>query len=59
MLIPISEQYELAENIPNSEMITLNTMEGHRGFFNEIDALNNIIPEFVIKHFGENYEHKL
>jgi len=55
ILFPISEQYELAENIPNSEMITLDIKDGHCAFLNEIDTLNNLLLEFIKKHLGEIY----
>ncbi|CAG8515377.1 14740_t:CDS:2 [Funneliformis mosseae] len=56
VLFPISEQYNLAENIPNSEIVILGIEDGHCAFLNENDTLNNLILGFIKKHLGEIFD---
>ncbi|RUS17054.1 homoserine O-acetyltransferase [Endogone sp. FLAS-F59071] len=46
-LFTISEQYELAEHLPNSEMVVIQSPDGHDGFLLEFDQINHHILEFV------------
>lgn len=46
-LFTISEQYELAEHIPNSKMIVIHSPDGHDGFLLEFDQINRRILQFI------------
>ncbi|CAG8717461.1 42263_t:CDS:10 [Gigaspora margarita] len=58
-LFTISEQYELAEFIPNSEMITIKSPDGHDGFLLEFDQINRHILRFTRTHLSEIFEGEL
>ncbi|OZJ06494.1 hypothetical protein BZG36_00558 [Bifiguratus adelaidae] len=49
-LFTIGEQYELAEHIPNAEMVTIQSPDGHDGFLLEFDQINSHITKFIVKH---------
>ncbi|RIB19186.1 homoserine O-acetyltransferase [Gigaspora rosea] len=55
-LFTISEQYELAEFIPNSDMITIKSPDGHDGFLLEFDQINRHILRFTRTHLSEMFE---
>ncbi|CAG8611451.1 16804_t:CDS:2, partial [Racocetra persica] len=55
-LFTISEQYELAEFIPNSEMVTIKSLDGHDGFLIEFDQMNRHILRFTRTHLSEIFE---
>ncbi|CAG8453844.1 9756_t:CDS:10, partial [Cetraspora pellucida] len=52
-LYAICEQYELAEFMPNSEMITIKSLDGHDGFLIEFDQMNRHILRFTRTHLSE------
>ncbi|KAJ3123841.1 homoserine O- acetyltransferase [Physocladia obscura] len=49
-LFTISEQYELSEHIPNSEIIIVHSFEGHDGFLLEFEQMNKHLTAFIRKH---------
>lgn len=49
-LFTISEQYELAELLHNSEMVVVQSPDGHDGFLLEFEQINNAIISFMEKH---------
>ncbi|KAG0286582.1 homoserine O- acetyltransferase [Linnemannia gamsii] len=49
-LFTISEQYELAEHLRNSEMVVVQSPDGHDGFLLEFEQINNAILSFMLKH---------
>ncbi|CAJ0754158.1 12604_t:CDS:2 [Entrophospora sp. SA101] len=55
-LFTISEQYELADHIPNAEMITIESPDGHDGFLLEFDQMNKHILNFIKKHLSTIYK---
>ncbi|CAG8710269.1 10835_t:CDS:10, partial [Dentiscutata erythropus] len=55
-LFTISEQYELAEFIPNSEMITIKSPDGHDGFLLEFDQINRHILRFTRAYLSGLFE---
>ncbi|KAG2216694.1 hypothetical protein INT45_003437 [Circinella minor] len=46
-LFTISEQYELAETIPNAEMVVIQSPDGHDGFLLEFDQINRHLLAFI------------
>ncbi|KAJ2158189.1 homoserine O- acetyltransferase [Coemansia sp. RSA 552] len=46
-LFTISEQYELAEHIPQAQMATIDSADGHDGFLLEFAQLNRLLRSFV------------
>ncbi|KAJ1956894.1 homoserine O- acetyltransferase, partial [Dipsacomyces acuminosporus] len=46
-LFTINEQYELAEHIPQAQMATIDSPDGHDGFLLEFSQLNKLIRSFV------------
>jgi homoserine O-acetyltransferase len=48
-LFTISEQYELSEHIPNSEIVIIHSFEGHDGFLLEFDQMNKHLSTFIRK----------
>ncbi|CAI2173409.1 18585_t:CDS:2 [Funneliformis geosporum] len=58
-LFTISEQYELAEFIPNSEMVTIQSPDGHDGFLLEFDQINRHILRFIRKFLPDIAENEL
>ncbi|KAI7865696.1 homoserine O-acetyltransferase [Spinellus fusiger] len=48
-LFTISEQYELADCIPNAEMVVIQSPEGHDGFLLEFDQINQHLLSFIRK----------
>ncbi|KFH68614.1 homoserine O-acetyltransferase [Podila verticillata NRRL 6337] len=49
-LFTISEQYELAELLHDSEMVVIQSPDGHDGFLLEFEQINNAIISFMHKH---------
>ncbi|KAG0258492.1 homoserine O- acetyltransferase [Mortierella polycephala] len=49
-LFTISEQYELAEHLYNSEMVVIQSPDGHDGFLLEFEQINNAMLSFMHKH---------
>lgn len=49
-LFTISEQYELAEHLHDSEMVVVQSPDGHDGFLLEFEQINNAILSFMLKH---------
>ncbi|KAI8807759.1 Alpha/Beta hydrolase protein [Cladochytrium replicatum] len=49
-LFTVTEQQELAAHMPNSELVVINSPEGHDGFLLEFDQMNRYIREFFRKH---------
>ncbi|CAO3613750.1 unnamed protein product [Cunninghamella blakesleeana] len=45
-LFTISEQYELADGIPDAKMIVIHSSDGHDGFLLEFDQINKHMLEF-------------
>ncbi|CDS11059.1 hypothetical protein LRAMOSA03323 [Lichtheimia ramosa] len=58
-LFTISEQYELAESMPNAEMIVIQSPDGHDGFLLEFDQLNRHLLAFIKRIAPEIYETNL
>lgn len=58
-LFTISEQYELANGIPNAEMVVIQSPDGHDGFLLEFDQINRHILAFIKKVLPEIYETSL
>ncbi|CAG8498691.1 10832_t:CDS:2 [Funneliformis mosseae] len=58
-LFTISEQYELAEFIPNSEMVTIQSPDGHDGFLLEFDQINRHILRFIRKFLPDIAKNEL
>ncbi|EXX68876.1 homoserine O-acetyltransferase [Rhizophagus irregularis DAOM 197198w] len=58
-LFTISEQYKLAEFIPNSEMVTIQSPDGHDGFLLEFDQINRHLVRFINKFLPEISEKEL
>ncbi|KAF8938064.1 homoserine-O-transacetylase [Dissophora ornata] len=48
-LFTISEQYELAELLHDSEMVVVQSPDGHDGFLLEFEQINNAIISFMMK----------
>ncbi|KAJ1919925.1 homoserine O- acetyltransferase [Mycoemilia scoparia] len=46
-LFTINEQYELAEHIPNAQMVEIESPDGHDGFLLEFEQLNTLIKSFI------------
>ncbi|KAF7727637.1 homoserine O- acetyltransferase [Apophysomyces ossiformis] len=55
-LFTISEQYELAEGIPNATMTEIESPDGHDGFLLEFDQINRHISSFIKEVLPEIYE---
>ncbi|KAF9933321.1 homoserine O- acetyltransferase [Mortierella alpina] len=49
-LFTISEQYELAEHLHDSEMVVIQSPDGHDGFLLEFEQINNAMLAFMNKH---------
>ncbi|KAF9189452.1 homoserine O- acetyltransferase [Haplosporangium sp. Z 767] len=49
-LFTISEQYELAEYLHDSEMVVIQSPDGHDGFLLEFEQINNAMLSFMHKH---------
>ncbi|KAF9352135.1 homoserine O- acetyltransferase [Mortierella sp. AD094] len=49
-LFTISEQYELAEHLHDSEMVVIQSPDGHDGFLLEFEQINNAIISFMQRH---------
>lgn len=51
-----SEQREIAEHIPDSELIIIPSPEGHDGFLLEFELINGHIMRFLRNEFPEYYQ---
>ena len=47
VLYPLSEQEEIVEHMPNSELKIIRSDDGHDGFLLEQDQVNRCIVEFL------------
>lgn len=54
-LFTISEQYELAEGMADTEMIVIDSPDGHDGFLLEFDQINRHILNFIKRVVPEIY----
>ncbi|KAI8977355.1 homoserine O-acetyltransferase [Mycotypha africana] len=54
-LFTISEQYELAEGMADTEMIVIQSPDGHDGFLLEFDQINRHILTFIKRVLHEIY----
>ncbi|KAI8993652.1 homoserine O-acetyltransferase [Pilobolus umbonatus] len=54
-LFTISEQYELAEGMADTEMIVIDSPDGHDGFLLEFDQINTHILNFIQRVLPELY----
>lgn len=54
-LFTISEQYELAEGMADTEMVVIDSPDGHDGFLLEFDQINRHILRFVNRVLPEIY----
>ncbi|ORX97633.1 homoserine O-acetyltransferase, partial [Basidiobolus meristosporus CBS 931.73] len=52
-LFTIDEQYILAEHMPNSHMIVVDSPDGHDGFLLEFEQLNEHILKFISEYLPE------
>ncbi|KAF5364231.1 hypothetical protein D9756_000909 [Leucocoprinus leucothites] len=50
-----SEQREIAENIPEAELVTVPSPDGHDGFLLEFEVINGHILRFLKREFPEYY----
>lgn len=50
-----SEQQEIAENIPEAELVTVSSPDGHDGFLLEFEVINGHILRFLEREFPEYY----
>ncbi|KAJ1550991.1 homoserine O- acetyltransferase, partial [Nowakowskiella sp. JEL0078] len=57
-LFTISEQYEMSDNIPNSEIEIIESQDGHDGFLIEFHKMNQLILRFLHKN-SPNLYHKI
>ena len=54
-LFTANEQHELANGIPNSELIIIDSGEGHDGFLVEFKQMREILSTFIKKQAPEMY----
>ncbi|KAJ1567478.1 homoserine O- acetyltransferase, partial [Nowakowskiella sp. JEL0078] len=54
-LFTISEQYEMSNNIPNSEIEIIESQDGHDGFLIEFHKMNQLIIRFLQKNSPHLY----
>ena len=47
VLYPLELQEELADGIPNSDLITIQSIEGHDGFLLEAEQIGAAVDEFL------------
>lgn len=50
-----SEQQEIAENIPEAELVTIPSPDGHDGFLLEFEVINGHILRFLRREFPEYF----
>ena len=53
ILYPIHEQEKLHQNIPNSKLVVVDSVDGHDGFLLEQDQVGGAIASFLV-HLEEN-----
>lgn len=54
-LFTISEQHELAEHIPDAELVVINSPDGHDGFLIEFEQINSHIMRFLKREYPDYY----
>lgn len=54
-LFTISEQRELAEHIPDAELVVINSPDGHDGFLLEFEQINTHIMRFLKREYPDYY----
>jgi len=50
------EQKEIADNIPEAELVTVHSPDGHDGFLLEFEVINGHILRFLRREFPEYYD---
>ena len=55
-LFTISEQREIAEHIPDAELVVINSPDGHDGFLLEFKQINSHILRFLRREYPEYYK---
>lgn len=50
------EQKEIADNIPEAELVTVHSPDGHDGFLLEFEVINGHILRFLKREFPEYYD---
>ena len=58
-LFMVSEQREIAEHIPDAELVIINSPDGHDGFLLEFEQINTHILRFLKREYPEYYEKAL
>jgi homoserine O-acetyltransferase len=58
-LFTVEEQYELGEGIPNSEVVIIESGEGHDGFLLEFVKIRALIGGFLRSNAPYLYENEL
>lgn len=55
-LFMVSEQREIAEHVPDAELVIIDSPDGHDGFLLEFKQINTHILRFLKKEYPEYYE---
>lgn len=55
-LFTISEQREIAQHVPEAELVVINSPDGHDGFLLEFEQINHHILSFLKKEYPRLYE---
>ena len=55
-LFMISEQREIAEGIPDAELVVIDSIDGHDGFLLEFEQINAHILKYLHKEFSSYYD---
>ncbi|PFH46891.1 hypothetical protein AMATHDRAFT_77459 [Amanita thiersii Skay4041] len=55
-LFTTSEQRELAEHIPDAELVVIPSPDGHDGFLLEFERINECVMRFLRREFPEYYQ---
>ncbi|THH07933.1 hypothetical protein EW145_g3046 [Phellinidium pouzarii] len=55
-LFMVSEQREIAEYIPDAELVIINSPDGHDGFLLEFEQINSHIMRFLRREYRTYYE---
>ncbi|KAH8120489.1 homoserine O-acetyltransferase [Phellopilus nigrolimitatus] len=58
-LFMVSEQRELAEHIPDAELVIIDSPDGHDGFLLEFEQINTHILRFLKKEYPAYYEEEI
>lgn len=56
ILFPVSEQQFLAQFIPQSKLVVLNSTYGHDGFLLEYEVIEHELKSFLYKRTGNSYD---